>query len=98
MKTHHPYRPYLKAYVFYGLFTAILFFLFSIPFYLLALLICKCLGCDIDSLKPFVPYYRSVVCLVVGFFVFRKVIRMEILPRCKLDEVVEQAKDTEPEA
>jgi hypothetical protein len=80
MKDTHPHKPYVKAYVFYGVFTTVLFFLIGIPLLGVARVGCRAFGADPDVLRPYIPYFRSALSAVLGYFVFRAVVRREILP------------------
>lgn len=80
IRMSHPHKPYIKAYLLYGIIAGALFFVLGIPIVGIARFVCRCLGRQPEVLNPIMPYVRLVISAVIGYFVFRIVIRRQILP------------------
>ena len=83
MKTDQPHKQYIKAYLFWQIFTLILCFVVAIPIIWIGWLACACLGEEREVLKPMIPWLRSILAFILGYFVFRAVVKREILPQPK---------------
>ncbi len=98
MKTDHPHKPYIKAYLIYSVITGLLFFAVGMPIIGIVMLIHRCLGQDIDVLRPVIPWFRSVLGAFLGYFVFRMVIQKDVLPYFQKIEKVKGATEQSPPA
>ena len=93
----HGHRPFLKAYVIYGVLTAIYTLMLLVLLGMLGWLFAAVLSIDWRPTPQMIGWIRSVTATIIGYYLFRRVILVEVVPRLSIQDAGKSVENRDTE-